>query len=87
MTTVNVAQALKALEALAAAPPPDQKLRKQLYNAAQTLSLAVESPYDTIYRVIYSVSSANRSKDNFQKSLSDLAKQLADCLDCRTYSE
>ncbi|KAK9423665.1 putative O-methyltransferase domain-containing protein [Seiridium unicorne] len=54
MTTPDISQLIEQLKSVAASPPQDEKLRKQLYNAAQGLSLAVESPYDTIYRVIYS---------------------------------
>ncbi|KAF7528058.1 hypothetical protein G7054_g10243 [Neopestalotiopsis clavispora] len=54
MATSDIAKLLQELKAAAASPPQDEKLRKDLYNAAQALSLATESPYDTIYRVIYS---------------------------------
>jgi hypothetical protein len=55
MANVDVTQTLKALQDLAAAPPSDPEVRKQLYNATHKLSLAVEAPYDTVYRTIYSV--------------------------------
>ncbi|OJJ44533.1 hypothetical protein ASPZODRAFT_153470 [Penicilliopsis zonata CBS 506.65] len=54
MANVDVTQTLEALNALATAPPSDPEVRKQLYNAAQKLGLAVEAPYDTVYRIIYS---------------------------------
>jgi hypothetical protein len=55
MTTPDISKLIEELNAAAASPPQDEKLRKGLYDAAQKLSLAVELPYDTIYRVIYSV--------------------------------
>jgi hypothetical protein len=56
MSTSNITKLIQELKVAAASPPQDEKLRKDLYDAAQSLSLAIESPYDTIYRVIYSVS-------------------------------
>jgi hypothetical protein len=56
MATSDTTKLLQELKAAAASPPQDEKLRKDLYNAAQGLSLATESRYDTIYRVVYSVS-------------------------------
>lgn len=56
MPTSDITKLIQELRVAAASPPQDEKLRKDLYNAAQVLSLAIESPYDTVYRVIYSVS-------------------------------
>ena len=56
MVNPDITQVLESLEALTANPPTDAKLRRRLYNVAQNVALAVEPPYDTIYRVIYSVS-------------------------------
>lgn len=61
MADPDVSQVLERLEALAANPPTDPKLRKRVYDIAQKLALAVEPSYDTIYRVIYSVSRATWS--------------------------
>ena len=55
MTAPNTSTIVQGLEALAVAPPQDKKLQKRLYDAAQRLSLAVGSPYDTIHRVVYSI--------------------------------
>ena len=62
MEEPNIHQILEGLEALVASPPTDPKLRKRVYNIAQKLALAVEPPYDAIYRVIYSVSGATCSR-------------------------
>lgn len=55
MANVDVNQTLRALDALTEAPPADSEVRKQLYNATRRLNLAIEAPYDTVYRTIYSV--------------------------------
>jgi len=44
------------IENLAKSPPEDPSERVALYNAVKKLSIAVEDPFDTIYRVNYSVS-------------------------------
>lgn len=46
---------LNYLKAVAASPPQDVESRKQLYEAAKACMQAVESPMDTVYRVLYSV--------------------------------
>lgn len=55
MEVKDIDKLLEQLEFLTASPPQDQKLQQRLYDAAQQLSLAVEAPLDTVYRVIYSV--------------------------------
>lgn len=55
MSDTNVESLLEQLASVAASPPQDKALQQRLYDAAQKLSLAVENPLDTVYRVIYSV--------------------------------
>lgn len=59
-STTNVEEILAQLEALTASPPQDKKLQERLYDAAHKLTLAVEAPLDTVYRVIYSVRLCNQ---------------------------
>ncbi|ETS81750.1 hypothetical protein PFICI_06752 [Pestalotiopsis fici W106-1] len=54
MSTSDITKLIQELMAAAVSPPQDENLRKELYEAAQRLSLAIESPHDTVYRVIYS---------------------------------
>jgi len=44
------------IENLAKSPPTNPIERLALYNAIKKLSVAVEDPFNTIYRVNYSVS-------------------------------
>lgn len=46
---------VKQLETLKHAVPEDEAIRKVLYDAARNLSLAIETPGDSIQRVAYSV--------------------------------
>lgn len=55
MTSEDIETLLEQLESVASSPPKDPKLQQRLYDAAQKLTLAVEAPLDTVYRVIYSV--------------------------------
>jgi hypothetical protein len=55
MTTPNTSQVLQDLRALVANPPAEKDVRDELYMVAKKLALAVESPYDTIYQVVYLV--------------------------------
>lgn len=55
MSTSDTSDVLRHLKALTASIADDEAVRKQLYDAARELILAVEPPIDTIYRVIYSV--------------------------------
>lgn len=55
MTSEDIENLLEQLESVASSPPKDPKLQQRLYDAAQKLTLAVEAPLDTVYRVIYSV--------------------------------
>lgn len=55
MASDDINTLLEQLESVANSPPHDPALQQRLYDAAQKLSLAVESPLDTVYRVIYSV--------------------------------
>jgi hypothetical protein len=55
MSSSTIAKALDDLQTLAAQPPADKVVKRQLYDATRKLALAVEDPYDTIYRVVYSV--------------------------------
>ena len=59
MASVDINKLLEQLESVASSPPQDPKLQQRLYDAAQKLSLAVEAPLDTVYRVIYSVRHTN----------------------------
>ncbi|KAI3394966.1 hypothetical protein diail_2024 [Diaporthe ilicicola] len=54
MACEDINKLIEQLESLASSPPKDPKLQQRLYDAAQKLSLAVEAPLDTVYRVIYS---------------------------------
>lgn len=56
MADSEIEQLLLRLRALASNPPTDPKVQKRLYDVAEKLFLAVESPHDTVYRIIYSVS-------------------------------
>jgi hypothetical protein len=56
METEETAEVLRSLKILTDNPPSDPAIRKQLYKAAHQLALAVEPPYDTVYRINYSVS-------------------------------
>lgn len=51
----DIEKLLEQLESVASSPPQDPELQQRLYDAAQKLTLAVEAPLDTVYRVIYSV--------------------------------
>lgn len=55
MASDDINTLLEQLESVANSPPQDPVLQQRLYDAAQKLSLAVEAPLDTVYRVIYSV--------------------------------
>jgi len=55
MAYEDINKLLEQLESVASSPPQDPELQQRLYDAAQKLSLAVEAPLDTVYRVIYSV--------------------------------
>jgi len=44
------------IENLTKSPPTNPSERLALYNAVKKLSVAIEDPFDTIYRVNYSVS-------------------------------
>lgn len=55
MASEDINGLLEKLESVASSPPQDPELQLRLYSAAQKLSLAVEAPLDTVYRVIYSV--------------------------------
>lgn len=61
MASTDIETVLAQLESLAASPPQDEKLQQRLYDATQKLSLAVEAPLDTVYRVIYSVRQGHSS--------------------------
>lgn len=63
MSSESTANIVAELKGITAAPPADAQLRKQLYDAAQRLCLTIEDPYDTIYRVVYSVSKSKVSKE------------------------
>ena len=43
--------------------PPDEKLRKELYSTVRNLSLALESPIDTVKRICYLVRSYIRARN------------------------
>ncbi len=47
---------ISQIEALARSPPSDPAERQVLQRAAQKLSMAVEDPFDIVYRVSFSVS-------------------------------
>lgn len=53
--TSSTERLIKDLQSVAAAPPEDPEVRKRLYDAARRFAVEVESPMDTIYRVIYAV--------------------------------
>ena len=56
MASTDVSQVLAGIKSLIANPPQDKATRLELYESLKDLSTVIEDPYDTIYRVVYSVS-------------------------------
>ncbi|KAG8158549.1 hypothetical protein KVR01_011671 [Diaporthe batatas] len=80
MASQDINGLLEQLESVAASPPQDPELQLRLYSAAQKLSLAVEAPLDTVYRVIYSpmlLSSAQTA--TYMKIFSTLTEKGTPC--------
>ena len=55
--TSDVSALIKQFESLTNDVPKDESVRKQLFEAARSLTFALESPGDTIQRICYLVKS------------------------------
>lgn len=74
-TSEDIERLLEQLESVASSPPQDPELQQRLYNAAQKLTLAVEAPLDTVYRVIYSVRREKSVHDDFEADKPPVSSQ------------
>jgi hypothetical protein len=57
MDTPGISTLIAKLQSIAQEAPKDRPARKKLYDAAQSLATALESPDDTVWRIAYQVRS------------------------------